>query len=151
MASIQERLTEMFEPVATALGCELWGVEYMAQGRRALLRVYIEKEGGIGVDDCEKVSRQVSSVLDVEDPIQSEYTLEVSSPGMDRPLFKLEQFESNVGETIAVRLRLPFEGRRKFTGLLKGIENDEIVLEVDNEEYVLPYELVDKANIVPQF
>lgn len=141
----------MFEPVATALGCELWGVEYMAQGRRALLRVYIEKEGGIGVDDCEKVSRQVSSVLDVEDPIQSEYTLEVSSPGMDRPLFKLEQFESNVGETVAVRLRLPFEGRRKFTGLLKGIENDEIVLEVDNEEYVLPYELVDKANIVPQF
>ncbi len=151
MASIQERLTEMFEPVASALGCELWGVEYMAQGRRALLRVYIDKEGGIGVDDCEKVSRQVSSVLDVEDPIQSEYTLEVSSPGMDRPLFKLEQFESSVGETVAVRLRLPFEGRRKFTGLLKGIENEEIVLEVDNEEYVLPYELVDKANIVPQF
>lgn len=151
MASIQERLTEMFEPVASALGCELWGVEYMAQGRRALLRVYIDKEGGIGVDDCEKVSRQVSSVLDVEDPIQSEYTLEVSSPGMDRPLFKLEQFQANVGETVAVRLRLPFEGRRKFTGLLKGIENDEIVLEVDNEEYVLPYELVDKANIVPQF
>jgi ribosome maturation factor RimP len=151
MASIQERLTEMFEPVASALGCELWGVEYMAQGRRALLRVYIDKEGGIGVEDCEKVSRQVSSVLDVEDPIQSEYTLEVSSPGMDRPLFKLQQFEANVGETVAVRLRLPFEGRRKFTGLLKGIENEEIVLEVDNEEYVLPYELVDKANIVPQF
>lgn len=151
MASIQERLTELFEPVATALGCELWGVEYMAQGRRALLRVYIDKKDGIGVEDCEKVSRQVSSVLDVEDPIQSEYTLEVSSPGMDRPLFKLEQFKANVGEVVAVRLRLPFEGRRKFTGLLKGIENDEIVLEVDNEEYVLPYELVDKANIVPQF
>lgn len=141
----------MFEPVASSLGCELWGVEYIAQGRRALLRVYIDKEDGIGVEDCEKVSRQVSSVLDVEDPIQSEYTLEVSSPGMDRPLFKLEQFETSVGETVAVRLRLPFEGRRKFTGLLKGIENDEIVLEVDNEEYVLPYELVDKANIVPQF
>lgn len=151
MASIQERLTELFEPVASSLGCELWGVEYIAQGRRALLRVYIDKEDGIGVEDCEKVSRQVSSVLDVEDPIQSEYTLEVSSPGMDRPLFKLEQFETSVGETVAVRLRLPFEGRRKFTGLLKGIENDEIVLEVDNEEYVLPYELVDKANIVPQF
>lgn len=151
MASIQERLTEMFEPVASALGCELWGVEYMTQGRRALLRVYIDKEGGIGVDDCERVSRQVSSVLDVEDPIQSEYTLEVSSPGMDRPLFKLEQYESSVGEVLAVRLRLPFEGRRKFTGLLKGVENEEIVLEVDNEEYVLPYESIDKANIVPQF
>ncbi len=151
MASIQERLTELFEPVAAALGCELWGVEYMAQGRRALLRVYIDKEGGISVDDCERVSRQVSSVLDVEDPIQAEYTLEVSSPGMSRPLFKLEQFAVSVGEIVAVRLRLPFEGRRKFTGLLKGIEGDEIVLEVDNEEYVLPYELIDKANIVPQF
>ncbi|MCR6652266.1 MAG: ribosome maturation factor RimP [Cellvibrionaceae bacterium] len=151
MASIQERLTEMFEPVASALGCELWGVEYMAQGRRALLRVYIDKEEGIGVEDCERVSRQVSSVLDVEDPIQSEYTLEVSSPGMDRPLFKLKQFEASVGEVLAVRLRLPFEGRRKFTGLLKGVENEEIVLEVDNEEYVLPYESIDKANIVPQF
>jgi len=151
MASIQERLTQMFEPVAAALGCELWGVEYMTQGRRALLRVYIDKEDGVGVEDCERVSRQVSSVLDVEDPIQSEYTLEVSSPGMDRPLFKLKQFEASVGETVAVRLRLPFEGRRKFTGLLKGVENEEVVLEVDNEEYVLPYELIDKANIVPQF
>ena len=151
MASIQERLTDLFEPVTSALGCELWGVEYRAQGRSALLRVYIDREGGISVEDCEKVSRQISSVLDVEDPIQSEYTLEVSSPGMDRPLFKLEQFVASVGETVAVRLRLPFDGRRKFTGLLKGIEDDEIVLEVDNEEYVLPYELVDKANIVPQF
>lgn len=152
MASIQERLTELFEPVVESLGCELWGIEYMAQGRhRALLRIYIDKEEGVGVEDCERVSRQVSSVLDVEDPIQSEYTLEVSSPGMDRPLFKLKQFEANVGERVAVRLRLPFEGRRKFTGLLKGIENEEVVLEVDNEEYILPYELIDKANIVPQF
>lgn len=151
MASIQERLTELFDPVVAALGCELWGVEYLTQGRRSLLRVYIDKEEGIGVEDCERVSRQVSSVLDVEDPIHTEYTLEVSSPGMDRPLFKLSQFESSVGEQVAVRLRQPFEGRRKFTGLLKGIENEEIVLEVDSEEYVLPYELIDKANIVPQF
>src|SRR5690606_18960564 len=69
MASIQERLTELFEPVIASLGCELWGIEYMAQGRRALLRIYIDKEEGIGVEDCERVSRQVSSVLDVEDPI----------------------------------------------------------------------------------
>lgn len=151
MASIQERLTELFEPVIASLGCELWGIEYMAQGRRALLRIYIDKEEGIGVEDCERVSRQVSSVLDVEDPIQSEYTLEVSSPGMDRPLFKLKHYQANIGERVAVRLRLPFEGRRKFTGLLKGIENEEVVLEVDNEEYILPYELIDKANIVPQF
>jgi ribosome maturation factor RimP len=151
MASIQERLTELFEPVVAGLGCELWGVEYFTQGRGALLRVYIDKADGVGVDDCERVSRQVSSVLDVEDPIRSEYTLEVSSPGMDRPLFKLAQFQESIGERVALRLRQPFEGRRKFTGLLKGIENDEVVLEVDNEEYVLPFELIDKANVVPQF
>jgi ribosome maturation factor RimP len=105
----------------------------------------------VGVEDCERVSRQVSSLLDVEDPIRSEYTLEVSSPGMDRPLFRLEQFQANVGERVALRLRQPFEGRRKFTGLLKTVENEEIVLEVDDEEYLLPYELIDKANVVPQF
>ena len=141
----------MLDPVVAALGCDLWGIEYQTQGRRALLRVYIDKAEGIGVEDCERVSRQVSSVLDVEDPIHVEYTLEVSSPGMDRPLFKLSQFVASVGEHVAVRLRQPFEGRRRFSGLLKGIENEEIVLEVDNEEYVLPYELIDKANIVPQF
>lgn len=151
MASIQERLTEMFAPIVQSLGCELWGVDYVAQGRNSLLRIYIEKADGVAVEDCERVSRQVSSVLDVEDPIRSEYTLEVSSPGMDRPLFQLKQFEQSVGEDIALRLRVAFEGRRKFKGLLKGVENDEIVLEVDNEEYILPYELIDKANIVPRF
>lgn len=151
MASIQERLTEVLAPVAESLGCELWGVEYNTHGRRALLRIYIDKADGIGVEDCERVSRQASSVLDVEDLIRSEYTLEVSSPGMDRPLFTLDQFVRSIGEQVAVRLRLPFEGRRKFSGLLKAVENDEIVLQVDEEEYLLPYETIDKANIIPQF
>lgn len=151
MASIQERLTQMFAPVVQSLGCELWGVEYVAQGKNSLLRVYIEKSDGVAVEDCENVSRQVSSILDVEDPIRSEYTLEVSSPGMDRPLFQLQQFEQSVGEQVTLRLRVAFEGRRRFKGLLKGVENDEVILEVDNEEYILPYELIDKANIVPQF
>lgn len=151
MASIQERLTEMFAPVVHALGCELWGVEYIAQGRNSLLRVYIEKAEGVAVEDCEKVSRQVSSILDVEDPIRSDYTLEVSSPGMDRPLFQLQHFQQNVGEQVSVRLRVAFEGRRRFKGLLKGVEDDEVILEVDNDEYILPYELIDKANIVPRF
>jgi ribosome maturation factor RimP len=151
MSSVQERLTDLLDPVVEALGCELWGVEYLTQGRSAVLRIFIDKQEGIGVEDCERVSRQVSSVLDVEDPIQSEYTLEVSSPGMDRPLFKFEQYVANVGAHVAVRLRRPFEGRRKFSGLLKGIEGDEIVLKIDNEEYLLPFELIDKANIVPQF
>lgn len=141
----------MLTPVIEGLGYELWGIEYTGSGRNALLRIYIDRPEGIGVEDCEAVSRQSSSVLDVEDPIRSEYTLEVSSPGMDRPLFKLTQFESSVGETIALRLRVAFDGRRNFKGLLKGVESEEIVLEVDNEEYILPFELIDKANIVPQF
>ncbi len=151
MASIQEQLTKILAPVVESLDCNFWGVEYFPKGRDSLLRVYIDKPEGIAVEDCERVSRQVSSVLDVEDPIRSEYTLEVSSPGMDRPLFSLEQYQQSIGEKINLRLRVAFEGRRRFVGLLKAVENDEIVLEVGDEEFLLPYELIDKANIVPQF
>jgi ribosome maturation factor RimP len=151
MASKQTQLEVLLEPVVSALGCELWGLQYSAQGRKALLRLYIEKEGGVALEDCERVSRQASATLDVEDPIQGEYTLEVSSPGMDRPLLTLDHFQRFVGENVAIRLRVAFEGRRKFNGLLKGVEDDEIVLEIDNEEYLLPFELVDKANVVPRF
>ena len=150
MAAIQDYLVELLSPVAESLSCELWGVEYFPQGKRHLLRIYIDKPEGIAVEDCERVSRQVSSVLDVEDPIHSEYTLEVSSPGMDRPLFKLSQYEQSVGEKVNVRLRQAYEGRRKFSGLLKAVENDEVVIEVDNEEYLFPVELIEKANVVPQ-
>ena len=152
MASIQQRLEDLINPVASSLGCELWGVEYLPQGQhRSLLRIYIDKAEGVGVEDCEKVSRQVSSVLDVEDPISSEYTLEVSSPGMDRPLFKLDQYEASIGEKASIRLRIAFDGRRNFKGLLKGIESDDVVLEADGEEYLLPFELIEKANIIPRF
>ena len=151
MSSKQAELEALIEPVAQALGCELWGLEYQSHGQQILLRIYIDKEGGIELTDCEQVSRQVSSVMDVEDPISGEYTLEVSSPGMDRPLYKLSHFERYAGEKVRVRLRIAFEGRRKFSGLLKGVEGDEIVLQVDNEEYILPFELIDKANVVPTF
>ncbi len=152
MASIHERLESMLAPVVESLGCELWGLDYSPQSRDgAVLRIYIDKAEGIAVEDCEKVSRQASSVLDVEDPIKSEYTLEVSSPGMDRPLFKLKQFEISVGEIAQVRLRVAFEGRRNFKGLLKGVEGDEVVLEIEGEEFLLPFELIDKANIIPRF
>lgn len=147
----QSLLEKLLTPVVESLGCDLWGLDFHAQGKKSLLRVYIEKADGVSLEDCERVSRQVSSVLDVEDPIAGEYTLEVSSPGMDRPLFRLEQYSDYVGWKLSVRLRTAFEGRRKFTGVLKGIEDDEIVLEVDNEEYLLPFELIDKANLIPVF
>lgn len=173
MSSVQDKLTALIEPVVAALGCELWGLEYLTQGRQATLRIYIEKalpvddaagkdgsdqprhqdkrDAGVGLHDCEKVSRQVSSVLDVEDPIASHYTLEVSSPGMDRPLFCLAHYQRSIGEKVSIKLSRKFEERKNFAGIIAGVEGDEVVLRVDDDEYLLPVELIDKANIVPTF
>ncbi len=138
----------MLSPVIESMGFECWGVEYVSQGRHSVLRVYIDCEAGITLENCESVSRQISGVLDVEDPISSEYTLEVSSPGMDRPLFTLSQFERFVGSTVGIKLKMPFEGKRKYQGVLKGVEQDEVVLLVEQHELLLPYEMIDKANVV---
>lgn len=144
-------LQELIEPSVEALGYQVWGIEMISQGRHSMLRIYIDAEKGVDVDDCANVSRQVSGILDVEDPISGEYTLEVSSPGMDRPLFTLEQYKAFVGHVVQLRLRMPFDGRRRFKGILKGIEEEDIVLVVDQEEYLLPIDHIEKANIVPQF
>lgn len=151
MSSKLEQLQALLSPVVEALGYECWGVEFFSQGRHSLLRVYIDHENGILVDDCEKVSRQLSGVLDVEDPISVEYTLEVSSPGMDRPLFTLEQFSRYPGEQVKIKLRSPFEGRRNFQGILRGVEDQDIVLLVDDHEYLLPVDMIDRASIIPRF
>ena len=151
MVSKHGQLENLLAPVVKSFGCELWGLDFFSQGKRSLLRLYIEKPGGVSLEDCERVSRQVSSILDVEDPIAKGYTLEVSSPGMDRPLFNLEQYRAYIGSEISLRLRTPFEGRRKFTGVLHAIEDDEVVLQVGEDEYLLPFELIEKANVVPNF
>lgn len=151
MATKEQQLHDMLAPAVTALGYEMWGLEYLTHGGQTVLRVFIDSENGINVDDCAAVSRQVSAVLDVEDPISGEYNLEVSSPGMDRPLFTLDQFQRYSGEQVKIRLRSPFEGRRNFSGRLVGVEADEVVVAVDEHEYLLPIELIDKANVVPQF
>jgi ribosome maturation factor RimP len=142
------QLAELVAPAVSGLGFELWGVEYVPQRNHALLRIYIDGPNGITVDDCALVSRQVSAILDVEDPIQSEYTLEVSSPGLDRPLFRLDQFARYVGEKVVIRLRVPFERRRNFSGTLVGIEGEDVVVHVDDHEYLLPFESIDKAHLV---
>lgn len=147
----EQQLQVILAPAVTALGYEFWGLEYLTHARQAVLRVFIDSPNGIGVEDCAKVSRQLSAVLDVEDPITIEYTLEVSSPGMDRPLFTLEQYQRYVGENVKIRLRSPFEGRRNFSGRLVSVEADEVVVVVEDHEYLLPIEMIDKAELVPQF
>jgi len=140
----------MLEPTVEAMGFELWGLEYLSQGRHSVLRIYIDAEQGVGVDDCAAVSEQVSSLLDVEDPITGEYVLEVSSPGLDRLLFRLDQFPAYVGETVELRLRRPYEGRRRFKGILAGLEGEDVVVRVDDHEYLLPHGEIEKAQIVPR-
>ncbi|HET8790400.1 MAG TPA: ribosome maturation factor RimP [Modicisalibacter sp.] len=144
-------LSALIEPVVAAMGFELWGIEQMAQGKHSRLVVYIDSPDGITVDHCADVSRQISGILDVEDPIPGQYQLEVSSPGMDRPLFTLDQFERYKGSTVALRLNAPFDGRRKFKGLLAGIDGDEVLLHLDGEEYCFPIDGIDKARVIPQF
>ncbi|SOC50958.1 ribosome maturation factor RimP [Chromohalobacter canadensis] len=151
MANKHAALNTLIEPVVTAMGFDLWGVDYLAQGKHSRLVIYIESAEGVTVDDCASVSRQVSGVLDVEDPIAGEYRLEVSSPGMDRPLFTLAQFARFKGSRVQVKLSAPFEGRRKFQGQLAGVEGDEILLQLDGQEYCFPVESIEQARVVPQF
>jgi ribosome maturation factor RimP len=150
MSGKESRLSELLEPTIESLGFELWGLELISPNRRPTLRIYIDGEAGVTVDNCATVSRHVSSVLDVEDPIQGEYTLEVSSPGVDRLLFKPEQYGPYIGEPIEIRLRIPFEGRRKFRGWLIGLEEEDVVVRVDNHEYLLPMKQIDKARVEPR-
>ena len=150
MAGKETQLAELLAPTVASLGFELWGIELVSPQRRPTLRSYIEREAGVRVDDCAEVSRHVSGVLDVEDPISGEYTLEVSSPGIDRLLFKREQYAEYVGEPIEIRLRMPFEGRRKFRGWLMGVEEEDVIVRVDDHEYLLPLKSVDRARVEPR-
>jgi len=150
MGRAPSRLQELVAPVVAALGYELVGVEHVPQGRRSVLRLYIDRDDGITVDDCERVSRQVSGLLDVEDPIPGEYLLEVSSPGLDRPLFTAGHFQRFVGHQVRLRLTTPIEGRRNFSGVLQGMREDGVVLLVEGVEVELPLAKIDKANLVPK-
>ena len=145
-----EQIAAMIAPAIKALGCQLWGLQLVAS-KRPVLRIFIDTDQGAGIEDCERVSKQVSRILDVEDPFRDQYVLEVSTPGLDRQLFTLEQYGRYAGSTIALKLRLPFEGQRNFTGVLRGVEGDEVVLVVGEEEIFFPIESIEKANVVPQF
>jgi ribosome maturation factor RimP len=151
MQKAPPELTAMIRSAVGALDYELLGVEFLARPKAGhLLRLYIDKEGGVGLDDCEKVSHQVSGVLDVEEPIRGEYALEVSSPGLDRPLFELAHFERFVGQMARVKLTAPMNGRSNFRGEILAVEGDDVVLEVDGEAMKLPFARLASARLVPE-
>jgi len=142
-------LAATLEPTVERLGYELIDVEVRAAGRDGLVRLYIDHVDGIGLDDCEKVSRAVSALLDVEDPVPGNYNLEVSSPGLDRKLTKSKHFQSFIGHVVKVKLRMPLDGRRRFRGELKSQDEENIVVEVDGQSYSLPLTMIDTARLVP--
>jgi ribosome maturation factor RimP len=151
MKQAPEHLLELIEPVVEGLGYECVGVEYNSHPKHGFLRIYIDAEQGVGMEDCTKVSHQVSGVLDVEDPIAGEYNLEVSSPGMDRPLFKLTQFEQFIGHTVQVNLFKPVGGRRKITGLIEKVEDSNVYLQQDGQVYKVPFQAMSKAQLEPDY
>ena len=140
-------ITELIDTTIQALSLDLWGVELLQQGKYSLLRIYIEREEGVMIEDCEKVSRQVSALMDVEDPIAGEYTLEVSSPGLDRPLFRIEHYSQYVGSEVDLKLRRPLDGRRKFKGQIIKVSGDIVGLLVESSEYDLEFSDIEKASI----
>jgi len=145
----KQEIIRLLEPTIDRLGYELTDVELKLGGRSGLLRLYIDKEGGVDIDDCEAVSHQVSAILDVEDPIPGNYTLEVSSPGLDRTLTKPAHFKRFMGEDIKVRLRFPVDGRRNFRGALKSADDENIEVEVDGEGHRLPISTIESVRLVP--
>ncbi|MCG8393094.1 MAG: ribosome maturation factor RimP [Pseudomonadales bacterium] len=150
MSKRVEQLTELLAPVVEDLGFVLWGIEYI-QGRGAVVRVYIDHEDGITVDNCASVSHEISGVLDVEDPIPGEYNLEVSSPGMDRPMFQLAQYADYLGEDVQLKLLAPVSGKRKMTAAIVAVDGETLVVELDGETLRIPYSQVDRARLQPRF
>ncbi len=145
---IQDEIEQLIQPTIDSMGYDLWGCEYLAQGKHSLLRIYIDKVDGIGVEDCEKVSRQVSAILDVEDPIPGNYSLEVSSPGIPRPLFRSSQYQGHVGLEVQIKLYKPVAAKRKFVGTIVSADESTVVLMIDNERQSFLFSNIVKANLV---
>lgn len=150
LSTLEQKLIAMIEAPVEALGFELVGLEYI-RGRSSTLRIYIDSEAGITVDNCVDVSNQVSAVLDVEDPIMEAYTLEVSSPGLDRPLFTIEHYQRFINQEIVITLRMVVQNRRKWKGKITAVEGETITLDVDGKSEMFAFSNIQKANIIPKF
>ncbi len=142
-----QNLLDLFEPEIIAMGFELLGIELIKNGHISLLRVYIDKFEGVNIDDCVLVSQQLTGLLDVKDPIKGQYNLEVSSPGIDRPLFTDEQLKKHIGHIVMIKLREKYRGKRKITGVLEAVDNLEIIIKCNENNEKIPSELIDKAKL----
>ena len=151
MKQAPEHLVSLIEPIVEGLGYECVGIEYNPHPKNGLLRVYIDTEKGILVEDCTKVSHQLSGVLDVEDPISGNYELQISSPGSDRPFFKLSQFEHFIGSTVTVNLFKPINKQRKITGQIEGVEGDIVLIQQVDQILEIPFQAMSKARLVPDY
>jgi ribosome maturation factor RimP len=140
----------LIEPAVAALGYELLGVSLVEGGYRSTLRLYIDREAGISLEDCERVSHQVSGLLDVEDPLPGKYTLEVSSPGPDRPLFAPRHFEQYAGRQVKLKLQVPVAGRRRLRGTLRGMRDSSVRIVEEETEWLIPMETIGSARLVPE-
>ena len=147
-APVTQSVTELIEPGLLADGLELVDVEFKKEGKNWVLRIYIDREGGVTLADCQKVSRLAGDLIEVEEVIEPVYTLEVSSPGLNRVLKKEKDFLKYSGKKIYVQCHAPMDGRKKFTGILTGFIDQSIHLEVDGQHYTIPLNLVAKANLV---
>ncbi len=145
---MQTALDNLIKSTVEGLGFILWGYEYRPHSESALLRIFIESEKGISIEDCAAVSRQIGAVLDVENIIPVAYILEVSSPGMDRVLFTPQQYMDYIGDTLKIRTRTPIEERRNFKGSLISISETVVTIKVDNQEYDIPFDSIDRARLV---
>jgi ribosome maturation factor RimP len=144
-------LDELLQPLVEELGYEFVGLEYSSNPKNAVLRIYIDAEDGVGVDDCSRVSREVAALLDVEDPIPGHYNLEISSPGLDRPLFTLAQYERFTGSEVKLSLFAPQDGRRKLKGVILGVDLEQVRIAVEDVEMVVYFNNIAKANLVPDY
>ena len=145
-----DELAKLLEPTVERLGYELADLEVRLGSKGGMVRIFIDKPEGIDLEDCERVSLAVSALLDVEDPVPGNYNLEVSSPGLDRKLTKVEHFQRFEGDTVNVKMRFPIEGRRRFRGTLVSSDDENIVVEVDGESHSLPLKTIDTARLVPE-
>jgi ribosome maturation factor RimP len=146
-----DRITQRLEPTINGLGFELWGIERGRSAQSQLLRVFIDKPDGISVDDCEAVSAQVADLIEVHELLKDSYTLEVSSPGMDRILFKPSQWPQYLGEGVQVRLRSPVAGKRRVTGKLLAADGDAATVEDETGPVRLPFSAIERARLVPDW